>query len=88
MPLLGGFIKRWIVKKYNKKVKFLAIPNRWTKRNIVPEIRGVIEAEDVAREVVRLLRNPERLYWISRQLRESFPRKSSADKLAEIILND
>lgn len=88
IPLLGGFIKRWMVKKYNKKVKFLAIPNRWTKRNIVPEIRGIIQAEDVAREVIRLLRNPEHLHWISRQLRESFPPESSADKLAEIILNN
>jgi len=88
MPLLGSSIKRWMVKKYNKKVKFLAIPNRWAKRNIVPEIRGVIQAEDVAREVIRLLRNPEHLHRMSRQLRESFPQKSSADKLAEIILNN
>lgn len=88
IPLLGGFIKRWIVKIYSKKVKFFAIPNRWTKKNIVPEIRGIIQADDVAEEAIRLLRNPERLHWISRQLRESFPQKSSADKLAEIILND
>ncbi len=86
-PLLGSSIKRWIVRRYTKRVEFTAIPNRWARKNILPEIRGIIQAKDVAEEAIRLLRAPERLYWISCQLRQLFPKKNSADKLAEAILN-
>jgi len=87
IPLVGTSIKRWIVGRYSKNVKFTAAPNRYAGKKIVPEIRGVIQAEDVAKEVIKLLKDRSSLHRISTQLKELFSPQNSADKLAEIILS-
>jgi len=88
LPVVGSSIKRWMVKRYNSKVKFTAIPNRWAGKSIVPEVRGKLEPEGVAEKAVKLLREPERLRQISHELKGLFPRAGSADRLAEAILNN
>ncbi|MEA1964963.1 MAG: hypothetical protein U9O41_07565 [Candidatus Aerophobetes bacterium] len=87
VPLVGTSIKRLIVRKYNKNVKFTAAPNRYAGKKIVPEVRGVVQAEDVAKEAIELLKDTDSLHRISAQLKELFPPHNSSDKLAEIILN-
>jgi len=88
VPLVGTSIKRWIVRRYSKNVKFTAAPNRYAGKEIVPEVRGVIQAEDVAKEAIALLKDRSSLHRISTQLKELFSSHNSADKLAETILSD
>jgi len=85
-PLLGPLIKRGIVKWYDRHLKFTAIPNIRAEREIVPEIRGVIEPDDIAREAIELLKNPARLAKIKEELRKIANTEGAADKVADIIL--
>ncbi len=86
VPLFGSSIKRWVVKWCAKRIKFTAIPNIRAGREIIPEIRGVIEAEDVAKEAIKLLRDPNGLARMREELREIAGEKGAADKVANIIL--
>jgi len=86
VPLVGTSIKKWIVKRYDRKVKFAAAPNRYAEKKIVPEVRGIIQAEDVAKEAIKLLKDTDSLRRMSTELKELFSPQNSADKLAEIIL--
>jgi len=70
LPIIGSLIKRQMVKQYSKRIKFTAIPNIRADREIVPEIRGIIEPADVAKEVIELLRSPERLNEMKKELRK------------------
>jgi len=87
-PLLGTLIKRWIVKKYNKKIKFTAIPNIRAEEEIVPEVRGIIEAQDVAKQVIKILREPTRRDLISGKLKKVMGTKGASDRVVEVILNE
>jgi len=86
VPLFGSSIKRWIVRGCAKRIKFTAIPNIRAGREIIPEIRGVIKAEDVAKEAIKLLRDPKGLARMRKELREIAGEKGAADKVANIIL--
>jgi len=88
LPLFGPCIKRWIVRWHSKRIKFTAIPNIRAGREIVPEIRGVIEAEDIAKEVVKLLRNTHELARMKEELRKVAGGKGAADKVATVILEE
>ena len=88
VPFMGTSIKRWLIKRYNKNVKFTAAPNIYAGEKVVPEVRGVIQAKDVANEAIKLLKDTESRQRISTQLKELFPPQNSADRLAEIVLSD
>lgn len=88
VPFWGTFIKRWIVKKYNKNIRFTAIPNIRAGEEIVPEVRGVIEAQDVAKEVISLLGEPSKRALISCKLKEAMEIKGAADMMAKVILSE
>ena len=88
VPFMGTSIKRWLIKRYNKNVKFTAAPNIYAGEKVVPEVRGVIQAKDVANEAIKLLKDTESRQRISIQLKKLFSPQNSADRLAEIILND
>ncbi|MEA3485290.1 MAG: hypothetical protein U9R03_01115, partial [Candidatus Aerophobetes bacterium] len=87
-PLFGTLIKRWMVKKYHKKIKFTVIPNIRAEEEIVPEVRGVIEAQDVAKEAIKLLKDPNRRNLISHKLKKIMGAKGAADRVVEAILNE
>jgi len=86
LPFFGSFIKKKVVRGYNQRIKFTALPNIRAGRQIVPEIRGVIEPADVAKEVTELLRNPEQLTKMKEELRNIDTTEGAADKVANIIL--
>ena len=87
LPIIGSLIKRQMVKQYSKRIKFAAIPNIRAEREIVPEIRGIIEPADVAKEVIGLLRSPGRLTEMKEELRKiARTTEGAASKVADIIL--
>ncbi len=87
LPVAGSLIKRRMVKQYSKRIKFAAIPNIRADREIVPEIRGIIEPADVAKEGVELLRSPERLNRMKEELRKiARATEGAANKVADVVL--
>lgn len=87
LPIVGPIIKRQMVKQYSKRIKFAAIPNIKADREIVPEIRGIIEPADVAKKVIELLRSPTRLTEMKEELKKiARTTEGAADKVADIIL--
>ncbi len=87
LPIIGSLIKRQMVKQYSRSIKFAAIPNIRAEREIVPEIRGIIKPADVAKEVIGLLRSPERLTEMKEELRKiARTTEGAANKVADIIL--
>ncbi len=88
LPFFGSFIKKRVVRGYSRRIKFTAIPNIRAGRQIVPEIMGVIEPADAAKEVTELLRNPGRLRKMKEELRNIDTTEGAADKVATVILEE
>ena len=80
-------IKRKIIFSYNKKIRFVALPNIKAEKKIVPEIRGVIKPEDVAEKAVELLKNPEKLKEISLSLKNLTREGGAASKIVNVIFD-
>ncbi|MBE0477719.1 hypothetical protein IBX65_01185 [Candidatus Aerophobetes bacterium] len=86
MPFLGKIIKRGVVKIYGKKLGFVAQPNIFAQEEIVPEVKGIIQPQDVADKAVALLQDESRLLSISSQLKKMMEAEvSAADRVAEVI---
>lgn len=86
IPLVA-FIKRKILFRMNKRLKFISLPNLIAQRLIIPELRGILTPQDVAKKALKLLRNPETLKTMSEDLKKITRQRGTADKIAEIILN-
>lgn len=86
IPYLGVMVKRYIIKKYNQRINFCALPNIRTGKEIVPEMRGKIEPQDVANKAIGLLQDKEKLASISRELKKMMGREGASNKVAEVIL--
>lgn len=86
LPFLGELIKREAIKKYNKKIRFCAIPNIRAEKEIVPEVRGKIQPQDVAEKAVKLLQNKKRLISISGELKKAMEKDGAANKVVDVIL--
>ncbi len=86
-----SFINRlltFIVKSlYLKKKRFFAWPNIKAKKFIVPERIGNISPREVAKEVLFLIENKNKLKSISDNLLKQRGRKGAANKLAFMIVN-
>ncbi|MCD6317679.1 hypothetical protein J7M02_01275 [Candidatus Aerophobetes bacterium] len=82
-----AFIKRYLIFKKNKGMKFISPPNIITKKLIVPELRGVLKPQDVAKEALILLKNSKTREKISQELKKIAKQRGAADNIAKIILN-
>lgn len=87
LPVIGKPIKRMAVRKMLKRIEFTAIPNKRQRRFIMPEIRGVLTAEDVAIKVLELLQDAKARDRISVELKEAMGRPGAADRVASAVLN-
>lgn len=69
LPILGPVLKRFIVSmRLRNWNAYVAQPNIIAGEEIVPEVKGVITASQVANEIMALLNNPERLSLIQEKL--------------------
>ncbi len=83
LPVMGKPFKRWVADTVNRKTNFFAIPNQKAGREIVPEIRGVIEPLGVALKVLLLLKDKEERRRMSKNLMETMGKPGAARKIAE-----
>ncbi|NQT30222.1 MAG: hypothetical protein HQ596_06595 [Candidatus Saganbacteria bacterium] len=85
IPYLGSRFKKSLADTLNKKIKFFALPNIKADREIVSEIRGVIDEEDTANQIIALVKNTKKRQQISRDLVESMGEPGAAGKIAKEI---
>lgn len=85
IPLLGRELKRRLIPRALAKVDFLAWPNRLAGRSIVPEIRGDITPDDLARAAGELLKNQDRRKTMAVLLKEAVGPSGAALKLTEVV---
>ena len=69
LPVLGQMLKRFIISiRLRNWNAYVAQPNIIAGEEIVPEIKGVITASQVANSILDLLNNPDRLSLIQKKL--------------------
>ncbi|MCX5748945.1 MAG: hypothetical protein NTZ10_01685 [Candidatus Saganbacteria bacterium] len=83
VPLLGKLIKQAAIHILNKTVKFAALPNRKAGKMIVPELRGVLTAEEIAEKACLMLRDKEALEAMEKELKAVMGPAGAAGKIAE-----
>jgi lipid-A-disaccharide synthase len=88
VPFLGALIKRAVAYAANKNTKFFALPNIKADRMIIPEFRGRIRPVRVAQLIEELLKDPDRLFEMSRELKVSLGAPGAADHITEVMLNE
>lgn len=85
-PLGGGLIKGWLARRYVSQIQFTALPNIRAKKRVVPEIRGVIEARDVAGPIIELLEDNSCRTRMGKELTKIVGKRGAADRAAEAVL--
>lgn len=81
VPVLGPVLKRALIQKLDKRIRFTAQPNMIAREEIVPEIRGVLQPLDVALPAIQLLRDPARREAMSARLREVIGGRGAAGRV-------
>lgn len=85
IPFLGSKIKRRLADNMNKRTKFFALPNIKADKEIVKEIRGVINPAEVAEEAIKLLNDKVKRDKISEELKSAIGEPGAALKILEEI---
>lgn len=85
IPYFGSKFKRLLADTVNKKVNFFALPNIKAKKEIIPEIRGVINPKEVAQKTVSLIKNIDQRIKMSEELQKSMGKPGAALRIMEEI---
>ncbi|MGF1537282.1 MAG: lipid-A-disaccharide synthase [Elainellaceae cyanobacterium] len=86
LPGVGGLLARGINAWFLRKKRLLAWPNIWAGEEIVPELVGKLEPQDIAQRVLDLLGCPEDLVQMSRRLRQARGEPGAAARLAALVV--
>jgi lipid-A-disaccharide synthase len=78
VPLVGRPLKRWIARKIERRFKYMAQPNIDAGRPLVPELRGVLRADDIAAHAQAMLDNPQTLHAQGIELAKLYARDVGA----------
>ena len=85
IPYFGSKIKQRLAETMNKNVKFFALPNIKADKEIVEEIRGIIDPQEVAKKALELLDNQEKRRRMSQELLECMGKPGAAKSIAEYL---
>ena len=89
LPVVGNLLVRLVnllaARAIHREGKFLAWPNIWAKREIVPEMVQEVIPADIATVVMDLLADPSRLIRIREDLRQVCGESGAARKLVAIL---
>ncbi|NEP62296.1 MAG: lipid-A-disaccharide synthase, partial [Symploca sp. SIO2G7] len=79
----------WVMLQLVLRYKHLfAWPNIWAKEEIVPELVGNLQPQEVAEFALNWLEHPEQLEEIRDRLRKVRGKPGAAENLAELIMNN
>jgi hypothetical protein len=85
IPFLGKRLKKIMADSLNKQTRFFALPNIKADKEIVKEIRGIINTAEVAQETISLLKNIDKRAQMSKELIEAMGKPGAALKITEEI---
>lgn len=89
LPIVGNLLVRLVnylaARAVQREGRFLAWPNIWARRQIVPEMVQVVVPADIAAVVTDLLADPVRLAQIKQDLKEVCGDTGAAHKLVAIL---
>jgi lipid A disaccharide synthetase len=71
-----------------RRLGLLAWPNIWAKAEIVPELVGKLQPEDVAAKVLDFLKHPEKLNQMKASLRQVRGQTGAAEKLVQLVCQE
>lgn len=86
LPLLGRWIKRWLIFSLYRPGMLMALPNQRMEKMVAPEVNGFIRPADVARQAIALLEDKEKRQLISKTLKESMGERGAAGKIVTEIV--
>lgn len=86
LPGVGKRLKRLAVRRSAERMRFVAWPNRKAGTRLVPEVRGHLEPDDVARVVLKLLHDPGGRAQLAERLTETMGPEGAAGKVVERLL--
>ncbi len=87
-PLLGPLIRKIALRVLREQIRFFSLPNRIANTAIVPEFVGHVTAEQLAQDILNLLKQPEVLEKMSQDMRMFFHEDSVAEKITAAIIEE
>ncbi|MBN3895072.1 MAG: lipid-A-disaccharide synthase [Nostoc sp. NOS(2021)] len=75
----------WLFLRFVRRKGLLAWPNIWAQEEIVPELMGKLEPQEIGEMVLDLLAHPEKLADIRAKLRNIRGESGAAQKIAQIV---
>ena len=78
-------LKKEYIMRLNDRTDYVSLPNKMARRMIAPELRGILEPEDVSNKVTELLSSPEWLKIMERDFWELTHERGASTRLAERI---
>lgn len=84
-PFIGRFIKLFAARMLDRYVNFMALPNRKAGRQIIPELRGVLTAEQVAEKALEMIKDRSMLATIGRELKDISGSPEASNNIATEI---
>ncbi|OKH44739.1 lipid-A-disaccharide synthase [Calothrix sp. HK-06] len=85
LPGVGSSFAKLINWWFLRKKGLLAWPNIWAQQEIVPELVGKLQPQEVANMALDYLDNPDKLEEVRNKLRNARGQAGAADKLAKIV---
>ncbi|MEH2061005.1 MAG: lipid-A-disaccharide synthase [Nostoc sp.] len=75
----------WLFLRFVRRKGLLAWPNIWAQKEIVPELMGKLQPQEVGEMVLDFLAHPEKLADIRTKLRNIRGESGAAQKIAQIV---
>ncbi|WP_375497888.1 lipid-A-disaccharide synthase [uncultured Nostoc sp.] len=75
----------WLFLRFVRRKGLLAWPNIWAQEEIVPELMGKLQPQEIGEMVIDLLAHPEKLDDIRAKLRKIRGESGAAQKIAQIV---
>ncbi|MBD2495182.1 lipid-A-disaccharide synthase [Nostoc sp. FACHB-280] len=88
LPGLGTTFAKLINWLFLRHKGLLAWPNIWAQSEIVPELVGQLQAQEVGEMVLDLLTHPEKLEEMRTKLRQVRGESGAAEKIAQIVCEE
>ncbi len=82
IPRFGPWMKERLIWKKAPSLGFVALPNIMSKKALAPELKGFLNAENVAEFVLGLYQDKEKLAEMSQNLLTHFPKTDTAERIA------
>jgi lipid-A-disaccharide synthase len=85
LPGVGALFARWINTFVRSRVGFLAWPNIWANAEIVPELIGELQPQEVASQVFHYLTHPEELADMRSAMQRVRGQPGAAEKFVQLV---